>query len=387
MNALQQLESVLCDPEGKCCIAGSHWDRATVDEALAVLRAPIAVSNDEIDGIWESIRGKRTIQTYDDPRKFARALLAYVNPQLATTAQAEPVAWTAGPNEFKDWCSQYFGPDSDDSHLAEAVFNLPPMAQKFKRFIQPPSATVVGGDADRLNPYPEGSSREAWRRGFNGETNFGAKGSDFDRQYQEGKRAASKAKPADVPMGAVDPLDTPLPCDITVGHGTMRKGVPLRSLVLRMKSLYEMATGNNADEVANRTPEERQALWDKSPLNFQVGGRFVPELTPEAQTLSAQLGLGPKPAPALSGVTDAPMQGLAAYLRCEAIGVYFAQTHHATLLQWALEVDAASRALPGALPAMQQALAVLEANGANFGKQAQDALRSAIAATQSGVKG
>lgn len=56
-----------------------------------------------------------------------------------------------------------------------------------------------------------------------------------------------------------DPLDTPLPCDITVGHGTMRKGVKLRTLVHRMKVLYQLATGFNADEMASRTLQERQA--------------------------------------------------------------------------------------------------------------------------------
>lgn len=40
--------------------------------------------------------------------------------------------------------------------------------------------------------------------------------------------------------GAADPMDTPLPCDVTVGHGTHRKGVPLRSLVRRMEVLYRM---------------------------------------------------------------------------------------------------------------------------------------------------
>lgn len=38
-----------------------------------------------------------------------------------------------------------------------------------------------------------------------------------------------------------DPLDTPLPCDITVGHVTIKKGVPLRTLVTRMQVLYDMA--------------------------------------------------------------------------------------------------------------------------------------------------
>lgn len=38
-----------------------------------------------------------------------------------------------------------------------------------------------------------------------------------------------------------DPLDTPLPCDITVGHVTIKRGVPLRTLVTRMQVLYDMA--------------------------------------------------------------------------------------------------------------------------------------------------
>lgn len=58
-----------------------------------------------------------------------------------------------------------------------------------------------------------------------------------------------------------DPMDWPLPCDVTVGHGTMRKGVKLRTLVLGMKDLYQRATGNDADEVAARTPEQRAQQW------------------------------------------------------------------------------------------------------------------------------
>lgn len=45
-----------------------------------------------------------------------------------------------------------------------------------------------------------------------------------------------------------------------------RKGVKLSTLVRRMKVLYKMATGLDADEVANRSPEERQAIFDASPL-------------------------------------------------------------------------------------------------------------------------
>jgi hypothetical protein len=37
------------------------------------------------------------------------------------------------------------------------------------------------------------------------------------------------------------PMDTPLPCDVKVGHVTIRKGVALRTLVMRMQVLYDMA--------------------------------------------------------------------------------------------------------------------------------------------------
>ena len=37
MNAIETLISVLCDPEGKCCISGSDDDRRLIDSALADL--------------------------------------------------------------------------------------------------------------------------------------------------------------------------------------------------------------------------------------------------------------------------------------------------------------------------------------------------------------
>ena len=41
MTAIDQLKSVLCDPEGKCCIAGSDEDRAIIDRALDALAQPV----------------------------------------------------------------------------------------------------------------------------------------------------------------------------------------------------------------------------------------------------------------------------------------------------------------------------------------------------------
>ena len=39
MDAIETLISVLCDPEGKCCISGSDDDRRLIDSALADLAA------------------------------------------------------------------------------------------------------------------------------------------------------------------------------------------------------------------------------------------------------------------------------------------------------------------------------------------------------------
>jgi hypothetical protein len=40
MSPLEQLKSVLCDPEGQCCILGSDEDRAIIDRALQALAQP-----------------------------------------------------------------------------------------------------------------------------------------------------------------------------------------------------------------------------------------------------------------------------------------------------------------------------------------------------------
>lgn len=47
--------------------------------------------------------------------------------------------------------------------------------------------------------------------------------------------------PAGPVNSPADPLDTPLPCDITVGSGTIKKGCSLRTLVAKMKVLHSMA--------------------------------------------------------------------------------------------------------------------------------------------------
>jgi len=46
--------------------------------------------------------------------------------------------WESGPSLFKDWCSQWFGTDSDESYLAQAVLSLPTHAAQP---VQPASVT------------------------------------------------------------------------------------------------------------------------------------------------------------------------------------------------------------------------------------------------------
>lgn len=46
-----------------------------------------------------------------------------------------------------------------------------------------------------------------------------------------------------------NPLDMRLPCDITVGHGTIGKGCKLSTLVARMKILHKIAMENHPENV------------------------------------------------------------------------------------------------------------------------------------------
>ncbi len=125
--------------------------------------------------------------------------------------------------------------------------------------------------------------------------------------------AAPKAAPA-------DPMDWPLPCAVTVGHGTMHKGVPLRTLVARMKVLYEMTTGTNADEVANRTPEQLAELQAVFLESLKAAQASPPE--PDMRAVVEALGFDPtnhhnaakcpycRPAPSTQDAEDAAFEAV-----------------------------------------------------------------------------
>lgn len=119
---------------------------------------------------------------------------------------------------------------------------------------------------------------------INAGTPHGDEPCTVDGMREQLRRLQSESGASGAPS---DPMDWPLPCDVRVGHGVMRKGVRLGTLVARMKVLYEMATGASADEVAARTLEQRQALFEASGLadvsgqatsSAEHGRRFRAEL-------------------------------------------------------------------------------------------------------------
>ena len=82
MTSIEQLESVLCDPIGKCCITGSDEDRAIVDRALKELTAQRQWVGLTDEAIWSEYQTLWPFHPAEEPRmakdiaKFARAIEA-----------------------------------------------------------------------------------------------------------------------------------------------------------------------------------------------------------------------------------------------------------------------------------------------------------------------
>ena len=53
MTAIETLISVLCDPEGKCCISGSDDDRRLIDSALAEIAQAAQPAPAQADSVLE----------------------------------------------------------------------------------------------------------------------------------------------------------------------------------------------------------------------------------------------------------------------------------------------------------------------------------------------
>ncbi|MBL8355687.1 MAG: hypothetical protein JNM01_12735 [Delftia acidovorans] len=88
-----------------------------------------------------------------------------------------------------------------------------------------------------------------------------------------------------------DPMDWPLPCDVTVGHGTIRKGCKLRTLVLRMQVLYDLS--QKVELAAPAAP-----AVDADPLGLRdVGEAFMQAIERNSDALKAVGWLGPMDCP------------------------------------------------------------------------------------------
>ena len=109
----EALRSVLCGPDGKCCIDGSDDDRSIVDEALAQLEAeraapaePVPLAREKVgapivyadpedltdnEGNWINEHNWITVRVTGDPAKLPPELRHFI-PLYATPAAPAPEA-------------------------------------------------------------------------------------------------------------------------------------------------------------------------------------------------------------------------------------------------------------------------------------------------------
>jgi len=131
MNAVEQLKSVLCDPEGKCCIAGSDEDRAIIDRALKALAAPVQeplgyVHLEEVQ-MLRLVDGMRARLSKMPDGPCTQPI--YTTPPAALQPEQEPVAFFDwydnaiwGNEDFKEGCHR--------SWHAAITYATPPAAQR-----------------------------------------------------------------------------------------------------------------------------------------------------------------------------------------------------------------------------------------------------------------
>ena len=114
MTPIDQLKSVLCDPEGKCCIAGSDEDRAIVDRALEALAQPPLPEQEPLE-YWNAVEGWVKIDEVREHFDAVNCGTIYKHggegrvPLYTAPPQqkAEPVAWDKPSDNFNAWWDSY----------------------------------------------------------------------------------------------------------------------------------------------------------------------------------------------------------------------------------------------------------------------------------------
>ena len=71
-----------------------------------------------------------------------------------------------------------------------------------------------------------------------------------------------------------NPLDMPLPCDIKVGHGTIRKGCKLSTLVIRMNAMHDLIMKHYSAIAPSPRMNEPWNNEEKADLKSTLSGVF-----------------------------------------------------------------------------------------------------------------
>lgn len=117
------------------------------------------------------------------------------------------------------------------------------------------------------------------------------------RRQEQPQAGSASTWPIPAPTPA-EPMDWPLPCDVKVGHGTIRKGCSLRTLVKRMQVLYDMATSHQHDgtlsEAASALEARDREIGRLRDESLRVAGErmgddaFIESITERAEAAEAR---------------------------------------------------------------------------------------------------
>ena len=220
LKPLDQLKYVLCDPEGKCCIAGSDEDRAIVDRALQALEQQV---QEPVADAWMHKDGRLT----DAKAKTARAEnfhgwrpMAFITltTQPAQPAVQEPVAHIN--NNGVVHAAGY--PWGEKENLRPLVFGDTPPAQP-----------VARADAEAITGMPAVD--------------------EVIRALLDDKTADNATAVVQAILGAVPP-EQPAPAPVPL---TERELELIDGMIA-----VQLDHAARCDSIANRTMAEKQKGWD-----------------------------------------------------------------------------------------------------------------------------
>ena len=126
MEALINLEAVLCGPDGKCCISGSDADRQIVDESLAALRAALASQQDVAAPVGDA-ELERAINDYFDGNQPSckEAMRTALTNFAATRSPVAAAQGLEGVGAVPDFRGKIASIERSFSHVDGTTFQTP----------------------------------------------------------------------------------------------------------------------------------------------------------------------------------------------------------------------------------------------------------------------